>query len=174
MSLKCFETLKNPVMEPFLTQFIPHMLNRVELRSIGREKQQAHVIWRNKRLILMPSCTIHDHDNPIHRVSSSHLVKEELRTRSIDVWKHEAVKLAVLDRYCAIGIGVLMCQHSLANRPERFWTPARSGVGNAPKTCFIHEHQSDGSFSRPLLINAGNGFLVVFFHSSCATGSDCG
>ncbi len=62
----------------------------------------------------------------------------------------QTVELAVDDGDCAVGIGISLGYHAVAEGTDRFRTPAPPGVG-AAETGFVLEHYPERPFFGPLL-----------------------
>lgn len=52
-----------------LANVVPDMLGRIELRTIGGQRDQRHVRWNDQVAGFMPSCLIENHHTVILRKS---------------------------------------------------------------------------------------------------------
>lgn len=63
----------------------------------------------------MPARTVHHHADAILWMERRDFVQEPLHARGVDVRQDQAVELARADIHCAIGVGVFVRQHALAD-----------------------------------------------------------
>ena len=160
------KALEDPVVEEFLAQFIPDVFNRVELRGIGRKFQQVDVGRGLECLTAMPACTVNHHDDMLVGVTCRDLVEEQLHAFGVDVRQDQAVEVASAHVHRAIGIGVFVRQHGLADGAHRLGSPAPAHVRDASEARLVLVHQLDGLALRPVLADGGERFGEFFFHSS--------
>ncbi|HSV26398.1 MAG TPA: hypothetical protein VLH60_00760 [Sedimentisphaerales bacterium] len=106
MVFESLETVEDSVMKVFFPYFSPELLDRVQLRRVGRELDQTEVARRSQAL--MPARSVHDHDDSIPRMTSCDFVNEQLHACSVDVGQDQAVEFAVSHRGSRIGIDILL------------------------------------------------------------------
>ncbi len=122
----------------------------------------------------MPTGTVNHHDDSLIRVAGRYLVEKDLHAIRIDVRQYQTVNLSSADINRTISIRVLMCEHGLAKRADRLWSPAPAYVRDASEARLVLKHQLDGLALRPVFADAVESFAEFFFQSCCATGSLCG
>jgi hypothetical protein len=164
--LQRVQALEDPVVEELLAQFIPDVLNRIELGRVRRQFQQVDVGWRFERVAAMPASAVNHHDDLILWVSCRDLVQEQLHASGVDVRQDQTVQLASADVHRAISVGVFVRQHALADGAQRFGCPAPAYVRDASKARLVLKHQLDGFALCPVLADLDERFGEFFFHSS--------
>ena len=87
-----------------------------------------------------PSC---DHHDALVGVASRDFVEKQLHAGGVDMRQDEAVGLARADVHGAVGIGVLVREHGLAQRSHGLRCPAAADVRDAAKARLVLEHQAD-------------------------------
>ncbi len=83
----------------------------------------------------------------------------------IDVGQDQRVEFAAEDIHCAIGVGILVGQHGLAQRAHRFGGPAVAHVVDASEARLVLEHQLDRALPGPERADLGESLGEFFFHS---------
>ena len=82
-------TVENAVVKFLFPQIVPDMLHGVELRRIWQKTEQADIIWDHERFAFMPTGAVKRHDDPVIKVSGSHLVKKYLHALSVDMRQYQ-------------------------------------------------------------------------------------
>ena len=166
MLLQGIKAFEYAVVEELLTQLIPDVFDRVELRGVGGKSQQVDVFWRLERIASMPARAVNYHDNALIGVAARNLIEKQLHALGIHVWQYQAIELPGADIHGPVGVGVLVCQHSLAKWAYWLGGPAPAHVRDAPKTGLVLKHQFDGFVFAPVFADFGERFREFFFHSS--------
>ena len=102
-------------------------------------------------------------------MSGSYFIEKYLHQVAVDVRENQTVELAVNDRNGAVGIGIFLRYHAVAERTGRFRAPAPPSVGDAAETRFILEHYPEWPFFAPLVVDLRDDLGEFFFHSSWAS-----
>jgi glutathione S-transferase len=121
------EVAEHVVGESLLAQRLPQVLGRVELRAVGRQEHQPHVLGHDKLLGDVPAGLIHDHEHELVGMALGHLVQEHRHRLGADPRQHQAVHDAVVRADGAEGVEVLAfesCAHDRAHA-RRSPAPAR-------------------------------------------------
>lgn len=114
----------------------------------------------------MPARAVNHHNNVLIGVTGRDLVEEELHAFGVDVRQDQTVEFTRAHIHRAIDLGVLVCQHGLANGAQWLGSPTPAHVRDAPKARLVLEHQLDDLALRPVLADGGERFGAFFFHSS--------
>ena len=113
----------------------------------------------------MPARAVNHHDDALAWMPCRYLVDEQLHAMGVDVRQYQTVKLSSADIHCAIGVGVLVREHALADRANRLGSPASTYIRDAPKARLVLKHQLEGLALRPVFADVGEIFGEFFFHS---------
>src|SRR5579859_780503 len=149
MILERVEAVEDAIVKSFLGQLVPDVLYRVEFGGVRRQTQQAHVGRGSKLATGVPVGAVEHHHDVLVRVALPHLVEEQLHADRIDVGQDQRVEFAGLDIRSSVGVGVLMGEHSLAQRAHRFGRPAAAHVVDASEARLVLEHQLDRASRGP-------------------------
>ncbi len=166
------QTVKDPVMEIFLSKLIPQVLNWVQLRRVWREGQKPHVARNRQFLIPVPPRSVHDHHQPVLWIARRHLIQKDLHAGSIDMRQDQAVHFAGRDRHCRVRIGVFLGDLRGHHRAMGARTPAAACSGNSSKPGFVLKQETKWALSLPFPVDFLKGSLQFFFQSSWTSGSD--
>ena len=169
MVFQCIDAFEYPVVKGFLSEIVPDMLHGIEFRRIGREGQKSHIVRNREQARGVPARSVENHGDPILGMSGSYFVEKYLHHVAVDVREDQTVELAVDDGDGAVGIGIFLGYHAVAERTGRFWAPAPPGVGDATETRFILEHYPERPFFAPFLVDFRDDLGEFFFHSSWAS-----
>ena len=87
------QAFEEAVVEGFLPQVIPKMLDRIEFGRVRRQFEQAHIGCQRKGVAPMPTGAIKHHDDPLARMAGGDLVEEELHALAIDAGQNQGIQL---------------------------------------------------------------------------------
>jgi hypothetical protein len=156
--------LEYAVVEPFFPEIVPEMFHGIKFWCVRREREKSHIFGNLKESCGMPSCTVKNHNNPVFGMARCNFVEKHLHAIAVYVRKDETVELSVDNRNSAIGVGIFLRHHGLAERAMWLRAPTPSGIRDAAKTGFVFKHYSERSF--PFFLNVGDEVGEFFFHSS--------
>ena len=132
---------EHAVGELLLTQFVPHMLLRVQLGRVGRRGQQADVLWHHQIPGPVRTGAVHDHDHEVVGVGAADLVEELAHAQGVHLAADHPIEVALQRADRAVDIhelALIAIEHDRAPRQGR---PAAARPRHAAKPGFVLEHQ---------------------------------
>lgn len=131
--------VEDPVCEIILPQVFPHPLHRVQLRAIGRKKQELHARGHAQVIGPMPTCAIQEHQAEIPGEFLSGIGQEDRHDLGIQPGHYQAGKASVMRRDRGQGMDKLP-NHLLARlRPVGQRPPASPMVADPSETTLVLE-----------------------------------
>ena len=113
----------------------------------------------------MPARPIYYHHYALFGVACRDFIEEQLHAVGVDVRQNQAVELACAGIHCAIGVGMLMGEHTLANWAHWLGSPAATYIRDTPKARLVLKHQLDFFALPPVFADCCERFGEFFFHS---------
>ena len=135
-----FHAAEQPVPKELLSQFVPDLLLRVELRRIGRQKAQFHVFGHPQCLGCVPPSPVHEHQDMLFRMPPTHFAQKAGHGSGVGVRQDQAVMHAVSGADGTKDVRVLPDRLLAYHGPHGLWCPTGPGRVDPPESCLVLEH----------------------------------
>ena len=136
---------KGKVREPFFADLLPEVLDGIELRAVGWQAYQPHVVGHLEIPSLVPAGAVEHQEDEFVSMTPGDLLEKDRHSLCVHGRQDQGVQGPIVRIDGCEGVGVFAHEVSADDGPNAWGCPASARIVDAAEAGFVLEHEPNSS-----------------------------